>query len=115
MGPRSALDLDVNASRQVELHESVEGLRGRLQNVDEALVSAHFELFAGLLVHVGTTKHRVTTNRSGQWDGPSNAGARAACRLDDVRRGLVQKLVIKRLQANSNFGRVSHVFSFRWA
>src|SRR5690554_5728084 len=109
--PRSALDLDIDACRQVELHESVERLGGRLQNVDEALVGAHLELLPRLLVDVRATQHRVATDGRGQGDGASHARACAACRLDDVRRRLVEELVIERLQANSDFGRVSHGYS----
>src|SRR5262245_15976250 len=43
-GARSELDLDVDAARQVELHERVDGLRRRIEDVDEALVRAHLEL-----------------------------------------------------------------------
>ena len=46
------LDLDVDTSGQVELHQSIDGLRGRVDNVEKALVGAHLELFAALLVDV---------------------------------------------------------------
>src|SRR5690606_40738749 len=49
------LDLDVDTGGQVELHQRIDGLRGRVDNVEEALVSAHLELLAALLVNVRRT------------------------------------------------------------
>jgi hypothetical protein len=46
------LDLDVNACRQIELHQRVHGLGRRLEDVDQALVGADLELLARLLVDV---------------------------------------------------------------
>lgn len=40
------LDLDINTSRQVELHESINGLVGRINDVHQALMGADFELVA---------------------------------------------------------------------
>src|ERR1043165_362640 len=46
----SELDLDVDARGEVELHQRVHGLRRRIDDVQEALMSAHLELLAALLV-----------------------------------------------------------------
>jgi hypothetical protein len=46
------LDLDVDAGGQVELHQRVDGLRRRIDDVEKTLVRAHFELLAALLVDV---------------------------------------------------------------
>ncbi len=40
------LDLDVHAGRQVELHQRVHGLVGRIHDVHQTLVGADFELVA---------------------------------------------------------------------
>ena len=42
------LDLDVDAGRKVELHQSIDGLRGGIDDVEETLVRADFELLAAL-------------------------------------------------------------------
>src|SRR5690242_12697357 len=42
----SGLDLDVDAGGQVQLHERIERLLRRLEDVEEPLVSADFELLA---------------------------------------------------------------------
>src|SRR5688572_9661025 len=52
--PNSALelDLDVDARRQVELHQRIDRLRRRVDDIEQALVRAHLELLAALLVDV---------------------------------------------------------------
>ena len=44
------LDLDVHASGELEAHQSLDRLVGRLQNVDQTLMSAALELLAAILV-----------------------------------------------------------------
>src|SRR5699024_9295133 len=50
------LDLDVHASGELEAHQGLHRLIGRLQNVDQALVGAALELLAAVLVLVGRTQ-----------------------------------------------------------
>jgi hypothetical protein len=47
------LDLDVDAGGEVEPLERLDGLRRGLDDVDKALVDAHLEVFARVLVDVG--------------------------------------------------------------
>src|SRR6185503_15185964 len=54
----SELDLDVDTSSEVELHQRVHGLRRRIDDVEKALVGAHLELLAALLVDVRRAVHR---------------------------------------------------------
>ena len=44
------LDLDVDAGSQVELHQRVDGLRRRIDDVEQTLMRADLELLAALLV-----------------------------------------------------------------
>ena len=53
----SELDLDVDTRCQVELHQRVHGLRGRVDDVEHPLMGADLELLAALLVHMGTPKN----------------------------------------------------------
>src|SRR5262249_31215559 len=48
----SELDLDVDAGRQVQPHQRVDGLRRGIDDVDQALVRAHLEVLARVLVLV---------------------------------------------------------------
>src|SRR3954470_16344120 len=107
----SALDLDVDASRQIELHQCVQGLGGGLEDVDQALVSAHLELLARLLVDVRSTEHGVLADRGRQRNRSGDARAGAARGLHDVRRRLVEQLVIESLEANTNLCSVGHNYS----
>src|ERR1700730_17723894 len=54
-GSCSELDFDVNTGGQIELHEGIDGLWGRIDNVEKTLVGAHLELLAALLVDVRRT------------------------------------------------------------
>src|SRR4030095_2633815 len=48
--PRSELDLDVDAGGKIELHQRIDRLRRRIDDVEQPLVRAHLELLAALLV-----------------------------------------------------------------
>src|ERR1039458_1441359 len=53
------LDLDIDASRQIELHQRIHRLLGRFENIDQPLVRADLEGLARLLVHVRRTQHAI--------------------------------------------------------
>src|SRR5205085_12190251 len=94
------LDLDVDTCRQIELHERVQRLLRRLEDVEEPLVGADLELLARLLVDVRTAEDRVARDVRGKRDGARHARTRALRGLDDVVRRLVEELVIERPEAN---------------
>src|SRR6476619_2242996 len=64
--PALQLDLDVDAGGEVELHQRVHRLWRRIDDVEEALVRAHLELFAALLVDVRRPAHRALLDTSRQ-------------------------------------------------
>src|SRR5690606_2098125 len=101
-GARSQPDLDVDARREVEPHQGVHRLGRRVQDVDKTLVDAHLELLPGVLVNVRRTQHRKQRPLRRKWDRPRHPGAGALGRLHDALSGTVQKLVVKRLQPNTN-------------
>src|SRR5581483_7380656 len=92
------LDLDVDAGRQVEPLEGVDGLRRRLEDVEQPLVDPHLEVLARVLVDVGGADHAVTVDLGGERDGAPDTGLRADDRLDDLLRRLVDDLVIVGLE-----------------
>src|SRR3954447_168959 len=49
----SELDLDVDAGREVEAQQRVDGLRGGVEDVDKPLVGPHLEVVARVLELVG--------------------------------------------------------------
>lgn len=64
------LDLDVHASGELEAHQSLDRLVGRLQNVDQTLMSAALELLAAILVLVGSAQNGDDLTIGGQGMGP---------------------------------------------
>src|SRR5438105_15811485 len=52
------LDLDVHAGGEIELHQRIHRLRRRIDDIEQALVRAHFELLAAFLVDVRRSVHR---------------------------------------------------------
>ena len=97
------LDLDVHASGELEAHQSLDRLVGRLQNVDQTLMSAALELRAAILVLVGSAQNGNDLTIGGQGDGAGHAGAGALCGSNDLLRRLVHQLMIVPLDANSDF------------
>jgi hypothetical protein len=109
--PRIALvqlDLNVNARRQLELHEGIDGLVRRIQDVHEALVGADFELVTRILVAMRRDQYRETLHLDGQRHRPLDRGARALRGVDDLARGLVDQAMIESLEPDPNI-LISHV------
>ena len=65
---RLQLDLDVNASGELQAHQSLDRLVGRLQNVDQTLVRAGLELLTAVLVPVDSAQDRDDLLVGGQRD-----------------------------------------------
>src|SRR5215207_6716811 len=104
------LDLDVHACRKVELHERVDRLGRRVEDVHQPLVRPDLELLARFLVDVRAAKHRVLVLDGGQRDRPRHARAGALRGVHDLRGRLVENAVIVCLQPDSNLF-VKHNFS----
>src|SRR4051812_26598838 len=98
------LDLDVDARRQVQLHEGVQRLLRRLEDVEQALVRANFELLARLLVDVRRAQHGELVDLGRQRHGTSDAGPGALGGVDDLAGRLIEQPVIVRLQPDSDLG-----------
>src|SRR5208282_2196935 len=100
------LDLDVDAGGQVELHQSVDRLRRRVDDVENPLVGANFELLARLLVDVRRSVHGEFLDPRRQRDRPTDPRAGALGRRDDLLRRSVEHSVIERLEADADVLRV---------
>src|ERR687892_970236 len=103
------LDLDVDARRQLDALQRVDGLGARLENVEQALVDAHLEVLAAVLVLVWRADHREAVLLGGQRDRPPDRRLGAQHGLDDLLRRLVDDLVVVRLQADANLLLLSHL------
>src|ERR1700743_2964023 len=71
------LDLDIDARREVELHQRIDGLRGGLDDVEQTFVGANLELLATLLVDMGRAVDGETLHPGGQRDRTTHLRARA--------------------------------------
>src|SRR6516164_7978765 len=86
IAPCSEFDLDIDAGSEIELHQSVDGLRSRVDNVEHPLVGADLELLARLLVDVRRTQHRVLLDLRRQRDRSAYPSARTLGGIHDLAR-----------------------------
>src|SRR5471030_584094 len=106
------LDLDVDAGGEVELHHRVHGLRGRVDDVQEALMGAHLELFAALLIDVRRTVHRELLDTRRQRNRATDLRTSAPGRVYDLARRRIEDAVIERLEPDPDILAV-HLIFFR--
>jgi hypothetical protein len=106
------LDLDIHAGGQIELHQGIDGLLRRLEDIEQALVGADFKLLPRFLVHVRRTQHAVFVFHRGQRNRPGDLRAGALRCLDDLARRLIEDAIVVGFQPDSNSLFASHfVFS----
>src|SRR6266481_4690150 len=98
----SELDLDVDAGGQIELHQRIDGLRGRIDNIEQALVRAHLELLAALLVDMRRTVDGELLDAGWQRNGSANLRTGTFRRVHDLTRGRIENPMVERLQAYAN-------------
>jgi hypothetical protein len=64
------LDFDVDTRRQIQLHQRIDRLVGRIDDVHQAQMGADFELVARSLVDVRRTQQSKRSMRVGSGTGP---------------------------------------------
>src|SRR5690606_14531411 len=101
-GRSAEADRDFHAGRKVQLHQSIDRLLGRLDDIQETLVRTNFVLVAGILVHVRRNKDGVALGLRRQRDGTPYLRARALGGIDDFEGRLVDQAMIEGLEPNSN-------------
>src|SRR5215831_14816552 len=106
------LDFDIHTRRQIQLHQGVNSLLSRLQDVQEPLMRADLKLFPRFLVDVRRAQHGRDAAGSRQRNGPGYLRTRPFCRVHDFGGGLVQHPVIVRLQSNAYAFSQSHRVSY---
>ena len=94
--------MKVHAGRHIDLAKRIHRLAGGLGDIDEALVRAHLELLARLLVDVRPAVHGVLLDPRGQRHRAVHLGTRALSGLHDVQGSSIEHLVIVGFHANSN-------------
>ena len=99
----SHLDLYLNTRGELELHQSVDGLRSRRVDVDDALEGAELELLTSLLVNEGRAVYSENLLLCGQGYRTANHSVSASYGLNDLLCRLINQVVVERLKLNSNF------------
>src|SRR4051812_6536351 len=92
------LDLDVDARRKVELHQRVDRLLRWVIDVDEPLVRPDLELLARVLVDERAANDRELLDACRQRYRTGHRRTSALRGLDDLRGGLIDQLVVVRLE-----------------
>src|SRR5499426_1535337 len=102
--PKAALelDLDVDARRQIELHQRVYGLRRRIDDVEQPLVGAHLELLAALLVDVRRAVDGELLDLGRQRDRPAHLGAGALGGIHDLARRRIEDAMVERFEPDAD-------------
>src|SRR5918997_6466233 len=102
MSVASELDLDVDTGGQVQAHQRVDRLRGGVDDVDEALVRAHLEVLAGVLVLVGRADDAVDVLLGRQRHRAGDLRTRAGDGVNDLPRRGVDHLVVIGLEPDAD-------------
>src|SRR4029079_18626672 len=80
----SHLDFDVDARGKRESHQGVDGLRARIQDVDEPLVRSDLELLPAVLVDERRTQDGELLDPGRQRHRTDHVGSGSLGRLDDL-------------------------------
>src|SRR5262252_1390425 len=104
LGERKRLrfDLDIDARGEIQLHQRVQRLLRRLEDVQQSLMGADFELLSALLVHVRAAQDRELVYPRRQGNRTCDLRARSPGGLDDLSRALIEELRVICLQPDSN-------------
>lgn len=95
-------NFDIDARRQVQSHEVVNGLRIRIDNIDQALMDPHFELIARILINKARLVDGVTIAicRERDWTGEGRTTPFDG--VDNLLRRLIHDFVIVRLDLDAD-------------
>jgi hypothetical protein len=96
-----------------ELHQRVHGLRGGIDDVEKALMSAHLELLAALLVDMRRPVHGELLNLSRQRHGADDAGTGTLGRVHDLARRGIENSMIERFEPDPDILTVHRFVSSR--
>src|SRR5699024_3353713 len=92
----------VHAGRQVELHQSVNSLVCRIDDVHQSLMSSDFKLIAAGLVDVRAAKNIEALDACGQRDRTSDNSTGSLAGINNFKSRLIDQFVIKFVVVNTN-------------
>src|SRR5208282_1532071 len=93
------LDFDVHARGQIELAQRVDGLLGRLEDVEQTFMSTNFKMLARLFVHVRRAVDGEALYAGRQRNRTGHAAAGAPDGVHDFANRLIEQAVVVRLEA----------------
>src|SRR5579871_3596256 len=96
------LDLHVDAGGKLELHQRIDRLVGRIEDVHQTLVGAQLELVACILIGVRRHQQGEALHLGRQRHGTAHRRARALGGLDDFPRRAVDQPVVEGFETNAN-------------
>src|SRR5690606_7061186 len=96
------LDLDVHAGGQIELHQSIDRLVRRVDDVHQSLMGPDLVLVPRVLVDVRGDQDRKALVLGRQRDRPLHRGAGPLGGLDDLTGGLIDQPMIERFQSDTD-------------
>jgi len=99
----SDLDFHLYAAGELEFHQRVDSLGGRVVDVNQAFERRKLELLAGLLVDEGRAVDGEDTLVGGQGYGAADHRTCSLHGLDDLLGRLVDEVVIVRFEFDTNF------------
>src|SRR5712691_8032961 len=96
------LDLDVDAGGEIELHQRIDGLRRRIDDVEHPLVRADLELLARFLVDMGRAQHRELLDLGWQRDRAAHPRSGPLRGIDALAGRLIEHAMIVRPEADAD-------------
>ena len=94
-------DLYVNTGRQFKAHQRIDRLGGRVQDIDQSLVYAMFELLTRLFVNVRRSINRIDCAPGRERNRSRNDCTGLPDSANDLFRRLVDQVMIVRLQLDA--------------
>src|SRR5262249_55597566 len=95
-------DLDVDAGGEVELHQGINRLRRRIDDIEESFMRAHFELLAAFLVDMRRAVDGEFLDLGRQRNRPTNLRAGALGGVDDFARRRIENPMVERLEPDAD-------------
>src|SRR6056297_1443746 len=84
------LDLNIHASGQIKLHQSINCLLGRLHDIQKALMRPDLKLLTAFFINVRTTQNTILVNHRRQGDRTYQPRSGTLGCIDDLSNGLIE-------------------------
>lgn len=103
-------DFHIYASWKAEVGERIDGFWGWFEDIDHALMCAHFELLAAVFMNESRTQYCVFALRCRKRHWSGDGGTSSLGGINDLLCALIDKLMIICADLDANFGLVFGLF-----